>query len=156
MLSGATGQFYGNHHTWQFLPDWKSHIDTAGSKQVGYLVKLLAGRRWWQLVPDQAHTLLTSGYGTFTSDGNVQSSDYATAARTPDGRLAIAYLPTVRTVTIDTSELAANVVARWYDPSAGTYTSAVPTAKNGSTSSFRPPDQNRGGDGDWVLVFSQT
>ena len=107
MLSGATGQLYGNHYTWQFLPDWKSHLDTPGTEQIGYLVKLFAGRPWYRLVPDQKHTLLTSGYGTSTSDGNVQSSDYVTAARTPDGKLAMAYLPTVRTVTIDTSKLAA-------------------------------------------------
>ncbi len=31
MLSGATGQLYGNHYTWQFLPDWKSHLDTPGT-----------------------------------------------------------------------------------------------------------------------------
>ncbi|HST17663.1 MAG TPA: DUF4038 domain-containing protein [Gaiellaceae bacterium] len=154
MLSGATGQLYGDHSTWQFLPDWKSHLDTPGTKQMGYLVKLFAGRPWYRLVPDQKHTLLTSGYGTFSSDGNVQSSDYATAARTPDGRLAIAYLPTVRTVTIDTSKLAGDPMAQWYDPSAGTYAPAVPTAKTGSTQTFRPPDKNKDGDGDWVLVLT--
>ena len=154
LLSGASGQLYGNHYTWQFLPDWKGQLDTTGSEQMGYLVKLFAGRPWYRLVPDQKHTLLTSGYGTFTTVGNVESSDYATAARTPDGKLAIAYLPTVRTVTIDTSKLAANPVAWWYDPSAGTYAPAVSASRNGPTQTFRPPDKNSGGDGDWVLVLT--
>jgi hypothetical protein len=154
LLSGASGQLYGNHYTWQFLPDWKSHLDTPGSQQIAYLVKLFARRPWYRLVPDQRHTLLTSGYGTFTTGGDVESSDYATAARTPDGKLAIAYLPTPRTLTIDTSKLAANAVASWYDPTAGTFTPATPLSRNGSTATFRPPDRNSAGDSDWVLVLT--
>jgi hypothetical protein len=154
LLSGASGQFYGNHYTWQFLPGWKNNLDTPGSQQVSFLVKLFAGVPWYRLVPDQKHTLLTSGYGTFTSTGNVDSSDYATAARTPDGKLAIAYLPTVRTVTIDASKLAANPVSRWYDPTAGTFTPAAPLSHSGSIETFRPPDKNTAGDGDWVLVLT--
>ena len=83
-----------------------------------------------------------------------QSSDYATAARTPDGKLAIAYLPTVRTITIDASKLAANAVSRWYDPTAGTFTPAAPLSRNGSIETFRPPDKNSAGDGDWLLVLT--
>jgi Protein of unknown function (DUF4038)/Putative collagen-binding domain of a collagenase len=154
VLSGATGQFYGNHYTWQFLPNWKSNLDTPGSEQMGYLVKLFDPVPWWRLVPDQKHTLLISGYGTFTSTGNVDASDYATAARTPDGKLAIAYLPTVRTVTIATSKLAANPVARWYDPTAGTFTPAAPLSNSGGIETFRPPDKNSAGDSDWLLVLT--
>jgi hypothetical protein len=154
VLSGASGQFYGNHYTWQFLPEWKSNLDTPGSQQMRYLVKLFSGVEWWQLVPDQLHILLTAGYGTFTSTGNVDSSDYVTAARTPDGKLAIAYLPTVRTVTIDTSQLAAKAAARWYDPTAGTFTPATPLSSNGTMESFRPPGKNSAGDGDWLLVLT--
>ena len=51
--------------------------------------------RWYDLVPDQNHTVVTSGYGTFGR------TDYVTAASTPDGKLAIAYLPSGRTVTVD-------------------------------------------------------
>ena len=42
-LSGATGQFYGNHYTWQFANGWKDHLDTPGSVQIGYLTRLLRG-----------------------------------------------------------------------------------------------------------------
>ncbi len=97
MLSGATGQFYGNHYTWQFIDGWKSHLNTEGSAQLGQLIKLFAQRPWFRLVPDQQHRILTAGYGTYTTTGNVGSSDYATAASTPDGTLAIAYLPDRRT-----------------------------------------------------------
>jgi hypothetical protein len=154
LLSGASGQFYGNKYTWQFLPDWKSNLDTPGSQQMSYVVKLFTGLPWWRLVPDQKHVLLTSGYGTFSSTGDVDSSDYATAARTPGGKLAIAYLPTVRTVTIDASKLAPNPASRWYDPTAGTFTPAAPLSRSGSIETFRPPAKNSAGDGDWVLVLT--
>jgi hypothetical protein len=55
---------------------------------------------------------------------------------------------------IDTSKLAANPVAQWYDPSAGTYSPAAPDAQSGTLESFRPPDKNKDGDGDWVLVLT--
>jgi hypothetical protein len=155
ILSGATGQFYGNKYTWQFLPSWRSHLDTTGSKQVGYLSELFGDLPWFRLVPDDRHRILTTGYGTFSSDGGVDDSDYATLASTPDGKLAIAYLPTVRTISIDSSKLAPNVTARWYDPSAGTFSGSVrPVFKIGNIEAFRPPAKNKDGDGDWVLVLS--
>jgi HAMP domain-containing protein len=45
---------------------------------------LFAARAWYELIPDQAHTVVTAGYGTFLSTGSVNGSDYATAARTAD------------------------------------------------------------------------
>ena len=85
MLSGAAGQFYGNGYTWPFLDGWKDHLDTPGSAQIGYLVKLFAPMRWFQLVPDQTHKVVTAGYGTFDLNKNVASSNYVTTASTPDG-----------------------------------------------------------------------
>ena len=67
MLSGAAGQFYGNHYTWQFADGWKDHLDTPGSTQLGYLVRLLTGLSWFRLVPDQAHRIVTNGYGRFSA-----------------------------------------------------------------------------------------
>ena len=34
MLSGASGQFYGNKYTWQFSEGWQDHVDTPGSRQM--------------------------------------------------------------------------------------------------------------------------
>ena len=110
------------------------------------------------MVPSSSRTRSTRSSPPATEPSrrpaNVESSDYATAARTPDGKLAIAYLPTVRTITIDASKLAANAVSRWYDPTAGTFTPAAPLSRNGSIETFRPPDKNSAGDGDWLLVLT--
>ena len=154
MLSGATGQLYGNHYTWQFLSNWKSFLDTTGSTQLGYMKSLFASRPWYNLVPDQNHTAVTAGYGTFSSTGSLGANDYLTAASTADGRLLIAYIPTFRTITVDMTKMSGPASARWYDPSSGSYTaiSGSPFA-NTSTQQFTPPGNNHDGDGDWVLVI---
>jgi len=44
-----------------------------------------------------------AGYGKFATDGPADGNDYARAARTPDGRLAIIYAPMIRPLSIDPS-----------------------------------------------------
>jgi hypothetical protein len=159
LLSGATGQLYGNYYTWQFvcpqrdnagncLGGWKNQLDTPGATQIAYVKALFESRRWYALVPDQSHAVVTNGLGTFGT------SDYVTASRTPDGTLAIAYMPSSRTVTVDLSTLSGPVTARWYDPTDGTFRSIVgsPFANSGSRQ-FVPPGPNGDGDDDWVLVL---
>ena len=154
-LSGATGQFYGNHYTWQFADGWERHLDTEGSAQLGYLVNLFARRRWFRLVPDVGHRVVTKGYGTFAPNQNVASSDYVTAAATPDGRLAIAYLPEGGTIAVDTKRMAGQVHASWYDPTSGRYVAAqgspFPARKSLDVTA---PGRNHEGDRDWVLVLT--
>ena len=69
-------------------------------------MRLFAGRRWFRLVPDQAHKIVTAGYGDFSTSGNVGSSNYVTTAATRDRTLATSYLPTGGTVTVDMSRFA--------------------------------------------------
>ena len=155
MLSGASGQLYGNKYTWQFLEDWQDHLDTPGSIQMIYMARLFARRPWFRLVPDQGHTVVTSGYGTFTSKGSVNDSDYLTAARTDDGKLVIAYLPTSRTITVDMTKLSGRARARWYDPTSGTYMAAAGSRlPNMGQRQFTSPSKNADGDEDWVFVLT--
>lgn len=155
MLSGATGQLYGSVYTWRFTYGWNTNLDTPGAIQFGYLKSLFESRRWYDLIPDQNHTVVTSGYGTFSSTGTVIANDYVTTARTPDGRLVIAYLPTARTITADMSKLAGPATAQWFDPSNGLFApiGGSPFA-NAGTHQFAPPGTNSGGNSDWVLVLN--
>jgi hypothetical protein len=155
LLSGAAGQLYGNKYTWPFLSGWERNLDTVGSRQLTYVTNLFARRRWFDLVPDADHRIVVGGRGTFTASGQVDDSDYVTAAGTPDGKLVIAYLPVDRPVTVDLSKLAGPVGAQWYDPAQGRYV-PVPGQPftNAGSRGFRPPGRNGDGDEDWVLVLS--
>jgi hypothetical protein len=154
MLSGATGQLYGSQYTWRLDGDWPNNLDTPGIIQFNYMRRLFAARKWYDLVPDRPHRVFTAGRGTFSNSDSITTDTYATAAATPDGSLAIAYLPTIRKVTVDLSKLSGPVKARWYDPTSGTFRriGGSPFA-NSSSRSFMPPGTNNDGDSDWVLVL---
>jgi hypothetical protein len=153
-LSGATGQLYGNHYTWVFSTGWKNQLDTPGAVQIAHVKALFEPRAWYELVPDQVHTVVTAGYGTFSSTGSIDGNDYVTAARTPSGTLVMAYVPSARTVTVDMSQLSGPATARWYNPVVGTFTSLTgsPFAHTGSND-FTTPGTHADGAKDWVLIL---
>ena len=154
MLSGAAGQLYGNGYTWPFRGGWQGNLDTPGSAQIAHVLALFAPRQWWNLIPDVNHFVVVGGNGTFTDTGSLGASDYVTAARTPDGSLVLAYLPTPRTLTVEMSKLGGPARAAWYDPSNGA-SYAIPGSpfQNVGRQRFTPPGANADGDGDWVLVL---
>jgi hypothetical protein len=156
MLSGATGQFYGNKYTWPFRKRWPRYLNTIGSRQMTFVTNLFSRRRWYDLVPDTEHRLVVAGYGTYSNAGSVNSNDYVTAARTPDGRLAIAYLPTGHLVEIDMRRMSGRRVrVQWYDPTTGSYSTVPgsPFPRNGRRR-FAVPGKNGEGGKDWVLVLT--
>ncbi|HKD35524.1 MAG TPA: DUF4038 domain-containing protein [Pirellulales bacterium] len=149
-LCGSTGQLYGNKFTWPFLDGWKEKLDTPGAVQMKYVQALFEPRRWYDLVPDQDHKLLTEGFGKFGE------FNYAAAARTPDGKLAIAYIPDKRSITIDMGQLVAPAVARWYDPASGKFrqVEGSPLQNRGSRQLTAPGNNADGpGNEDWVLLL---
>jgi hypothetical protein len=155
MLSGGTGLLYGNHYTWTFAAGWQQNLDTAGARQIAFFRSFFTTRRWQDLVPDQSHKVVTSGYGAF--DGNpdpFDTSDYVTTAMTADGKLSVSYLPAGGKLTVDMAQLAGTVDARWYDPSNGAY-KAIPGSPfpNQGTQDFASPGNDQDGDPDWALVL---
>jgi hypothetical protein len=165
MLSGATGQLYGHKYIWRFLPGWQSQLDSPGMVQFAYMKSLFGDRKWYDLVPDQAHIFVTDGYGKFISagpsatksGGRFASNDYVTAALTPDGSLGMAYLSQGGTITVAMTRLQNSVSARWFDPSANTFkTIAGSPFSNTGTHQFTTPGKNSAGEPDWVLVLERT
>ncbi|MDE2330200.1 MAG: DUF4038 domain-containing protein [Bradyrhizobium sp.] len=183
MLSGAAGQLYGSRYTWQLEEGWEKKLDTPGAAQLRYMRDLFVSRDWFDLIPDQNHVVLTAGYDRFSCGigqfaayigrdrssllarmynrirkywgvGSISRNTCTTAARTSDGSLVIAYMPTARPVTIDMSKLSGTATARWYGPTSDEYEDAKgsPFANNGSKE-FIPPRPNKSGDPDWVLVL---
>ena len=168
MLSGGVGQFYGNRYSWSLTPGWDSYLDTLGVKQLEIWKNLFSSLPWQDLVPDQDHATLTAGYGTFGNDeihldpkslsalidSRVSLSDYATAARTPDGSYIAVYIPTARTITNNMSRLRGPVAAEWFDPTTGIYQAiSGEPFRNAGSRRFTPPGKNAAGDGDWMLLL---
>lgn len=154
MLSGGTGQLYGNAYTWTFMPGWQFNLDTVGVKQLMIWHQFFSSLPWWNLVPDQVHTVVTAGLGDYgTIRTRTSQSDFCTAARTPDGSLVVAYMPTARTITVNMASLKSHAVARWFDPTNGTY-ATIPGGPftNTGARKFTPPGQNSEGASDWVLL----
>jgi hypothetical protein len=155
LSGGLGGYFYGS--IWYTFPfGWRWAIDTPAVAQLGYWRTLFTSFAWYDLVPDQAHAIVTAGYGTATGNGtgNIQSDDYVTTAATADGSLVIAYCPASTQLTVDMSKLKGSTTAHWFDPTKGTYTaiSGSPFANIG-TRVFATPGKNGTGDADWVLVL---
>lgn len=156
VLSGACGTTYCNgSRTWGFAGSWSSELDTyTGIAHLGFMKTLLEAYNWHLLTPDNAHAVLTAGYGTYTDGGAINTNDYAASAWITDGSLMMIYMPTNRTMTVDMSKFSGTVTARWYDPTDGSYTAdAASPLSNSGTHEFSRATTNAEGSADWVLVL---
>lgn len=156
MTSGAAGDLYGCGCTDRIAAGWTTGgIDTTGVQQLGYQTNLLNSIDWQNLVPDTSHTLVTSGTGTCPTTGLMASVNCVTAALDSASKVGLIYDPQDTSFTVAMSKFATtNVVARWYDPTTGTYSNATgtPFANTGSHT-FTPTGTNNAGDNDWVLLL---
>jgi hypothetical protein len=142
VLSGGFGHVFGNKPIWLFDPGWPAAMDSTGSLDLMQWGRFFRSRRWFDLVPDQKHEVVTDGLGEFNG------LDYLSAARTADGSLGLAYMPSARTVTVDMSRLVGQAVAvSWVNPHTGKSQSAGRFAPSGLRQ-FAPP-----GKGDWLLIL---
>jgi hypothetical protein len=153
LSGGILGHLFGNCPIWGFgattnfcnAGTWQSNLDSQGSQTLAYVGKFFGPRRFYTFVPDQNHTVMTSGYST--------GSTYAATARTSSGSSVISYIPYLpgRMVSIDMTKLTgSNAQARWYNPRNDTL-SSIGTYPTTGSQSFTPPDNN-----DWVLVIDET
>jgi hypothetical protein len=101
---------------------------------------------WYDLVPDFASGFVTAGRGSFGSAG------YVGAAKTPDGRRGVVYVPNGGQISVNTGALTLPVAARWFDPTNGTYR-AIATYSTAATVQLTTPGANSAGESDWLLVF---
>ena len=107
---------------------------------------LFAMHAWQDLVPDLTSQLVTAGRGT------AGSGSYVTAAKTPNGKLGMAYLPSAGTITVNLAQMTLPLAAKWFDPTNGKLTSAGDFT-NAAKQAFTSPGNNAAGDTDWVLVL---
>jgi len=154
MLSGGFGYIFGNCPLWSLgtttassfctLTDWKAELDSVGSIDMIHHRNLFASREWNALEPDWSHAVVTSGYGTFGQ------SNYVTAAMTADQSTMIAYVPTQRTITVNTGAMSGcSIRSWWFNPRDGTAIDHGMTTRLRSRTYTTPTTSGP----DWVLVI---
>jgi Protein of unknown function (DUF4038)/Putative collagen-binding domain of a collagenase len=156
LTAGAlAGHMYGSYWTDRFDNGWQSHLNTQAVTELGYFKSLMTSVAWYNLVPDQNHTLLTAGYGMFNdNDVHISQNDYATAAKSADGSLAVIYTPVAHTLTVAMGNFGGPVTAQWFDPTNAIFqTVAGSPFPNSGSHDFTTPGNNHGGDGDWILLL---
>ena len=155
LTAGAlAGHMYGSYWTDRFAGGWQSHLNTQCVRELRYFKAFMTSVAWYNLVPDQTHSLLTAGYGTFSDRGHVGDNDYAMAAKAADGSLAIIYTPVSHNMTVAMGNFAGPVTARWFDPTNKTFQTVVGSPfPNTGSHNFVTPGNNHGGDGDWILLL---
>jgi uncharacterized protein DUF4038/collagenase-like protein with putative collagen-binding domain len=156
ILSGAMGHVFGNNPIWHFdgpglfrAPgSWREQLGSRGAVSMTHLRALFETMPWWTLEPDIGNRLMKAGHQSGVSR--------AVAARSADRSIAVIYLPTIRSLTLDLRELAGpDVSMRWYDPANGQYTDIVASdleSQKTQTVTIRPRANNGSGSGDWVLI----
>jgi hypothetical protein len=114
VLCGGNGHCMGTNPIWLFGEGWQAALDLPGSLAMARWGAFFRDLPWADLVPDAGHALVTSGLG------EARGLDRVTAAATPDGRLAVAYLPAQRAMTVQTGALAGpKLRASWFEPATG-------------------------------------
>lgn len=160
ILSGALGgHVCGHEDMWNIdHNDILQRLDTAPQKQLLNIKTLYGSRRWYDLIPDSNHSVVTGGYGECPAGAewgyDVGKADCTTTARTPDGKLVIAYMERPRAATVDMSKLSGPAKAQWFNSATGVYSAiAGSPLPNRGSKVFTPPS---GGEGDWVLIIEAT
>lgn len=149
LLSGTTGHVYGQHPLWCFganpatglcagiSSNWTPLLNDVATGHMAHLLNAFNSRQWYNLKPDfaqaSAATFVVGGSPTIWNTGT--SLSYIARARSADNKLAMAYLPyscsstsssctTQLTVKVDMTKLAtpaSDRMARWYNPTNGSY-----------------------------------
>ena len=132
---------------WWFKSGWQTRLTRSEVTQSAKLRSIFEQVQWWRLLPST--TFVTSGAGTRLTVSNSEpgapdwpaASDYASSSVSADGTLAMVYLPTQRSIKVDTSRLTGSPLGTWVSATTG---AQVPAGS--LTGVLTPPWA-----GDWVL-----
>jgi hypothetical protein len=144
--------------------NYVAELKTIGASQFGVVKRVLTGIPWYELVPDQSHSLMTAGYGkqnTIDSGLDISclnSTNYVTTALTADHKYSVSYAPVPTTLSLNMAEYATMVTLHWVDPTNGAIKELNGGAEyaNAGTQTFTTPGENAEGATDWVLVAATT
>ncbi len=163
ILAGGAGHAHGNDPIWRMGSGWKANLNEPSRRCLEHVYTIYKDRAWHMLVPESnvkgALPFIHSGRefydGTRTKD-EAKGQKFVVAARTPDGTLGMAFLPTTHpgAIGIDLSRFAGPVTAIWADPTSGreTVISGSPLPNDGPRT-FARPGNNSYGFADWLLIL---
>ncbi|MCP9237195.1 DUF4038 domain-containing protein [Lewinella sp. JB7] len=152
VLAGAAGHTFGNHNIWQmWLPGrepisrartpWTEAMHYPAAAQIGHLGRLLSSLPFHTLHPDPE----------FFSGAPNSSGRETLAARTPDGKLVLAYTPYGQTLRLDARRAPPQATYTWFDPRTGEIIPFVPGEEDGLLILNPPYAPGRGND--WVVII---
>ena len=151
LVSPMAGVTYGGHGVWDWgdgtheplnhpgtgIPmAWRLAVSMPGAEDVGHLMRLLQGIDWWRLEP--APELVREQPGGQRHIG---------AARSPEGDLAVVYVPEDRLVSLRRELLPPAFSATWIDAATGQTQEAQDAHEAAGTFTTPAP-------GDWWLRIS--
>lgn len=149
MLSGGCGWIYGHRDVWGFGygmnqgGDWVAALASEAGDDQRHLRNLLESIAWTKLVPKTGTELVTTGLST--------GAARVCPALASDASYGLVWVPTATSPTVNLAALSGpNVLARWFDPTNGSYT-AIGTYAASGTQSMTHPGTNSAGANDWCL-----
>ena len=83
-LVDASGKPFLLHGDTAWSLTWREGMESQGEREMVCMKRLFEARDWCELIPDQDHSVVTAGYGTFGTPGKDDlktGGDYVTAAR---------------------------------------------------------------------------
>lgn len=152
MLTPTAGVSYGHNSIWPWsevpevpenhrnigvMPPWHHGLETPGLQSVQIMQQFFRRLPWWQLQPAQ-HLLASQ-------PGQTDLKRFVTAAATPNGGLALVYLPVGGTLELRSGLLSATE-AHWFNPRTGAMQPAGTPA--GESWRIMAPSEE-----DWLLVI---
>lgn len=151
LLSGAVGHLFGNSPIWHFGSkdgrSWRAALDSPGTRSMMRLAELLGQVPWWRLRPDIEGSFLQADP---TLPRDLPSAVAATAS---DGTLALVYVPTSRSITVDLSRLSkSRLNGFWHDPETpGAPSVPLSVETLHGVTQLQPPSAAGRRDEDWLL-----
>ena len=158
LSSGSRGFSYGREAIWPWATTSLAALTTNNTDNTDLKIfwnTFASFTGWHLLAPDTGSVLVTAGRGTHSSEltsggGGGQyagGNTYVSAGKTADGKLAVIYIPSNVTVTVDGSQMAAGYTATWVDPASGAASPAT------IASTYSHAGTNSAGAADWLLVL---
>ena len=144
-----------------FMPGWKSFVDTVGVNQFSRCGTAFFSSLPWQVIWCPIR-ITACGHGRVRPRRAPMTKTaparwiFAIASRT-EGRLPWSS-PTCRhpeRITVNMASLKAPATARWFDPVSGTYTAIAgsPFSNQGARQFTPPGNSHNDGESDWVLLL---